>query len=519
MDNTPLLSLPLLADKQDLQTTFHDEAMKALDALVMLSVIDRDLSSPPSSPGEGDRYIVAASGSGDDAWQDGNVVVFMDGHWVPHPPRPGWTCYVQDEASLIAWDGTAWQPALDVLGGAAANNLALLGVGTTADAVNPFSAKLNNALWVARTVGEGGDGDLRYKLSKEDAAKTLSLLFQDNFSGRAEIGLTGDDDLHIKVSPDGSAWIDALTVDHNTGGLGFLADTASIASAATCDIGGAAALHLTVTGTTTITSLGTQPLRLRLVTFGGVLTLTHHGTSLVLPGGANIATAAGDTALFLSDAGGNWRCLAYQRAAQKPDRRWTLTVLTASDAAWPVPAGTSEIAAECWGGGGSGAGGDSSANARGGAGGSGGYVYKHHKGAIDSTLNITIGAGGSAVSSTAGGANGNAGGSTTITGANFGTLTAAGGGAGTFAAGTSGAGGSFSGGDFGLTGSPGDLSQKGGNSAWPACGGGAPRGGAGGGPNVSAAGQIPGGGGACGNHPGGSASGAGARGQVHIWTR
>ena len=56
-----------------------------------------------------------------------------------------------------------------------------------------------------QTMAEGGDGNLRYKLSKESASKTLSLLFQDNFSGRAEVGLTGDDDFHLKVSADGSS--------------------------------------------------------------------------------------------------------------------------------------------------------------------------------------------------------------------------------------------------------------------------------------------------------------------------
>jgi hypothetical protein len=59
---------------------------------------------------------------------------------------------------------------------------------TTADATNPFSAKLNNALWVAKTVAEGGDGHLRYKMSKESAAKTLSLLFQDNFPAAPRSG-------------------------------------------------------------------------------------------------------------------------------------------------------------------------------------------------------------------------------------------------------------------------------------------------------------------------------------------
>jgi len=43
------------------------------------------------------------------------------------------------------------------------------------------------------TPAEGGDGNLRYKLSKESASKTLSFLLQDNFSGRAEIGLTVTD--------------------------------------------------------------------------------------------------------------------------------------------------------------------------------------------------------------------------------------------------------------------------------------------------------------------------------------
>lgn len=519
MDNTPLLALPLLADKQDLQTTFHDDALKTLDALTMLSVLDRDRSSPPASPNEGDRYIVKAPGSGDDAWDDDNVVVFIDGHWRAHPPQTGWTCYVQDEGALIAWDGTSWQPALDVLGGGAANNLALLGVGTTADVTNPFSAKLNNALWVARTVAEGGDGNLRYKLSKESAAKTLSLLFQDNFSGRAEIGLTGDDDFHLKVSPDGSSWIDALVLDRSTGGIGFLADETGVASAATCDIGSAAGLHVSITGTTAIASFGTQPRRLKLVHFTGALTLTHNATSLILPGGANIATAAGDAALFVSNAIGNWRCLSYQRSRQRPDQSWTLTILTASDPAWPVPAGTSEIMAEIWGGGGSGAAGDTAAGARGSGGGGGGYCFKHHKGIMDSTLNVIIGAGGAAVTSASGGANGNAGGTTSIAGTHFGTITASGGGAGAVSAGSFGAGGGFSGGDFGLTGEFGELSQKGANPQWPANGGSAPHGGMGGGPNISAAGQIPGGGGSCGNHTAGSNSGAGARGQAHIWTR
>ncbi len=88
---------------------------------------------------------------------------------------------------------------------------------------------------------------------------------------------------------------------------------ADIASA-TPDIGAATGNSCDVTGTTTITALGTiQAGTVRLVRFTGILTLTHNGTSLILPTGANITTAAGDSAIFLSLGSGNWRCENYQR--------------------------------------------------------------------------------------------------------------------------------------------------------------------------------------------------------------
>jgi hypothetical protein len=94
------------------------------------------------------------------------------------------------------------------------------------------------------------------------------------------------------------------------------AKAADIASAATTNIGGAAGNFVHVTGTTTITALGTaQAGARRIVRFAGALTLTHNTTSLILPTGANITTAANDCAVFVSEGSGNWRCVAYQRAA------------------------------------------------------------------------------------------------------------------------------------------------------------------------------------------------------------
>ena len=89
----------------------------------------------------------------------------------------------------------------------------------------------------------------------------------------------------------------------------------TIASATTTDLGTKESQYLTVSGVTTITGLGTISAGItKYVTFSGALILTHNATSLILPGAANITTAAGDTARFLSLGSGNWRCLSYTKA-------------------------------------------------------------------------------------------------------------------------------------------------------------------------------------------------------------
>ncbi|HZS63502.1 MAG TPA: DUF2793 domain-containing protein [Xanthobacteraceae bacterium] len=217
MTDTPNLGLPYIEAAQAQKHVTHNEALRVLDRLLHLAVLDRDLSAPPASPAEGQRWIVAAAPTGDWAGHATHVAAWQDGTWEFSAPNIGWLAYVIDEGALLTWDGSAWVDALTAL--SAWQNVTLLGIGTTADATNPFSAKLNNALWTARTAADGGDGDLRYKLTKESAANTLSFLFQDNFSGRAEIGLTGDDDFHFKVSPDGTSWLDAILIDKDTGAV------------------------------------------------------------------------------------------------------------------------------------------------------------------------------------------------------------------------------------------------------------------------------------------------------------
>lgn len=89
------------------------------------------------------------------------------------------------------------------------------------------------------------------------------------------------------------------------------------------DVASASALNVAipgnafdVTGTATITSIASKGVGTHItLQFDGALTLTHHATDLILPGGANITTAAGDIAQFYEYASGDWRCTSYTKAS------------------------------------------------------------------------------------------------------------------------------------------------------------------------------------------------------------
>ncbi len=212
-DSTTHLLLPYILAAQAQKHVTHNEALRILDGLVQLSVLDRDLTAPPGSPADGDRYIVATGATGDWAGWDLNVALWTDGAWLRLPPRTGWRAWVEDEGLLLIYDGAGWIGATpDAL-----QNMALLGLGTTADASNPFSAKLNAALWTAKTVAEGGTGNLFYTMNKEAAGDDLGLTLQTGFVTKALVGLFGSDRFRLAVSADGSTFFDGLSVNNATG--------------------------------------------------------------------------------------------------------------------------------------------------------------------------------------------------------------------------------------------------------------------------------------------------------------
>lgn len=73
-----------------------------------LGVLDKDVFNPPSSPSDGDAYIVAAGGIGDWIGQDGNIAYWDSSEWVFYTPSEGWYADVADEDIMYRYNGTAW---------------------------------------------------------------------------------------------------------------------------------------------------------------------------------------------------------------------------------------------------------------------------------------------------------------------------------------------------------------------------------------------------------------------------
>lgn len=209
------------------------------------------------------------------------------------------------------------------------------------------------------------------------------------------------------------------TGDAMTGTLS-LAQGSDVASAAALTLGDGNIFD--ITGTTTITSIGTKGVGTMVtLQFDAALTLTHHATDLVLPDGANITTAAGYIATFYEYATGDWRLVADNRDFSYPA---VDTQTFTSSGTWTKPTGDYRYAiVDCIGAGGGGGGGrrdNGGLNNAGGGGGGGGArtIAVLDFAALGATETVTIGAGGTGAAAQAtnatNGNDGNSGGDTTF---------------------------------------------------------------------------------------------------------
>ncbi len=219
MENTTILRLPLIQGGQAQKHVTHNEALRRLDALVQPVVADIDRTEPPADPVDGARHVVAAGATGEWANQSGRIAVREGPAWRFIDAAPGWRVHARSLGADVTFDGTAWSA-----GGASA--VETLGVNAAADATNRLVVR------AAATLLDHEGAGHRLKVNRADVAETASLLFQSDFSGRAEMGIAGEDAFSVKVSADGAAWTTALRLDAATGsatGAAVQADAEDVA--------------------------------------------------------------------------------------------------------------------------------------------------------------------------------------------------------------------------------------------------------------------------------------------------
>ena len=208
-DTSATLSLPYLMPAQAQKHVTHNDALDRLDLVVQLVVSEFDATNPPASPNEGDCYAIGQTPSGDWVGNAGQLAVFQNGGWVYVTPQNGWIA-TSKNGDIRLYSSGMWG---DARSQTALNNLPELGINASADSTNRLSISSDAVL-----LNHAGAGH-QVKVNKATPTDTASLLFQSNWSGRAEMGLAGTDDFAVKVSADGSSWATALSVAASDGNV------------------------------------------------------------------------------------------------------------------------------------------------------------------------------------------------------------------------------------------------------------------------------------------------------------
>ncbi len=223
-DATPRLGLPYLAAAQAQKHVTVNEGLALLDGLVQTAVESRTTAAQPTAPPDGVMYILPTTPTGVD-WAGhpaGTVMRFEAGAWQAITPASGWVAIVMDAPELVAYGAAGWIDIGSMI--VSLTDLTKVGINTTADPTNKLAVKSEAILF--DHIGAG----VQLKLDKAAAGDTASILLQTGYSGRAEIGLCGDDHLHIRTSPDGMTFTDAVLIDNVSGvvGLGVSAPTSRL---------------------------------------------------------------------------------------------------------------------------------------------------------------------------------------------------------------------------------------------------------------------------------------------------
>ena len=109
MQSTSRLAIPLLSPGQAQKELFHNEALQLLDTLVAPAVEQVERDDPPSSPSEGECYIVGSSPTGEWVGYEQAIAANTAGGWRFISPTEGMSVWVKADRVFAFYRDGQWE--------------------------------------------------------------------------------------------------------------------------------------------------------------------------------------------------------------------------------------------------------------------------------------------------------------------------------------------------------------------------------------------------------------------------
>lgn len=207
---TQNLGLPFIAPAQAQKHITVNTAFQKLDIAINIAVLEVDKEAPPVSSNEGDRYAVSENAVQDWADNSGEIAALQNGVWEFFKPQIGTLIWDENSQAVYVRRTNQWQSIQSEID---YQNLPQLGVRAQADATNRLAVSSPASLFNH----DGGGHQL--KINRSTDQDVGSVLFQTNYEGYAEIGLTGPLLWSVKIKQSDGVWRDHLSAKPDFPGI------------------------------------------------------------------------------------------------------------------------------------------------------------------------------------------------------------------------------------------------------------------------------------------------------------
>lgn len=207
MENTQRFNLPYIMPSQAQKHVTHNEAVRLIDGLLHIHLVDIDANTPPTAPVEGHAFGLGNAPTGNWAQQAGQIAIWQDGAWAFCTPVHGMVAWVAAQTRLMAFTNSGWAEAV--------GSLTQLGINASASDGQRLSMASTESVF-------SHDGSShQMSINKAVDTETAALVFKNNWVGHAEMGLVGDNNFTFKTSADGLTFKSAIHIDATTGNVGI----------------------------------------------------------------------------------------------------------------------------------------------------------------------------------------------------------------------------------------------------------------------------------------------------------